>query len=1369
MEGDSTSRLPKGERVGSYIIDRYLGEGITGIVYLVTRVGLGDKHFAMKLFKGGSGARDVADRFEAEVKKLSALDHPNIVKITDRGVAPDGQPYFVMEYIAGEALDDYCDTHDLSVHERLNLFEEVCGAVATVHEIENVHRDLKPSNILVRGGDDRPIPILIDFGLAKALHESQQAGAISWDEFRFSGTPNYMSPEQAGRGDGVTTIRSDTYSLGVILYELMIGAVPIQLREDEDTDQFRLRLWHEIPQRPSQWLRQQDFVEHICIAATRGGMRIAKLTRILKEDLDWIIMKAIEKEPDDRYKTVNDLRRDIKKYQRGDPIEVREGHKTYRRKKYARKHWKPLCGGAAVFVFLMALLIGVNELRKNERVQREGARSRELAALSREMRERDPELAILLAFEATNQSLTKEAISSLRWATVSSPLRKVLRGHESDTFAACFSTDGRRVVTASADGTARVWDAVTGQEISVLRGHGGNVVAASFCDDGQQVVTASSDKTARVWNAESGIQLAVLRGHEEAVQQASFSLDGRHIVTGSLDRTARLWHAESGAEIAVLRGHEGWIWTASFSLDSQRIVTASNDRTARLWDVVTGDEIAVLRGHRSEVKVAIFSPDGWTIATASSDGTARIWDGRTGSAGAVLKGHEGEVRAVAFSPDGRRVVTGGYDRVVRVWDVETSLEVAVLRGHEGWVCATSFDPEGRRVVTASSDGTARVWSAETGVETSVLRGHEGWIWSAAFSPDGESVLTASSDSTARLWLAGEEEEKKVLRRHEDYVLAAAFSRNGSRLVTASADRTARVWNTRNGEEVAVLRGHIGPVRTAAFSPNGRWVVTASSDRTARVWDAEKGSLLIEYREHEGAVNHASFSPNGRWVVTASSDRTARVWDAETGTPVSVLRGHARGVGSAAFSPNGRFVVTASSDGTARVWEADLGTEHARLEGHGGAVTVAGFGPSGHRILTASADETGRIWNVDTGTQLAVLGGHRGPITVASFDAEGLRAVTASSDGTARLWNVQTGANGAILRGHEGAVISASFAPDGSLVLTASADGSARVWDAETGVEVSALRGHKNQVNAVAISPDGRLIATASNDRTAILWGETWFASIEALVKIARARVSRTMTSKERDLYLLSGITTDDRGMSSNSRDDVRRMPVEVEIPPDEQRQGPFDGIHLVAYRGGKVTAHESGFRIETGDGPRNHSVESALLHTDTLEGKFDFEVELEVEEDQLWGSMGVYILSYQQMGQLLTDLSSEQKRRSVANLEFYENNDRYLRLRVNGRNGEMIVYDSHPGGYSLGIGTAGEKEPRHGLILLRVERTANQMLLEIRKSEKDSELLYRGVFELDDLQWGRDTLYICVGEVDNSQGCGKARVESIAVRDLEER
>jgi WD40 repeat protein/tetratricopeptide (TPR) repeat protein len=495
-----------------------------------------------------------------------------------------------------------------------------------------------------------------------------------------------------------------------------------------------------------------------------------------------------------------------------------------------------------------------------------------------------------------------------------------------------------------------------------LEGHQGMVWSASYSPDGKTIVTASLDKTARVWDLRGNL-ITELKGHQDRVWSASYSPDGRTIVTASSDRTARVWDLK-GNLITELKGHQDRVSNASYSPDGKAIVTASDDKTARVWDL-KGNLITELKGHQDWVLSASYSPDGRTILTASKDKTARVWDLR-GNLLTELKGHKDWVNGASYSPDGKYIVTASSDNTARVWDLKGNL-IIELKGHQNWVLSASYSPDGKYIVTASRDKTARVWDLKGNLLTE-LKGHQDWLSSASYSPDGKSIVTASNDKTARVWdLKGN--LLTELKGHKDWVNGASYSPDGKYIVTASSDKTARVWDLK-GNLLTELKGHQDEVISATYSPDAKTIVTASSDKMARVWDF-KGNLITELKGHQDGVISATYSPDGKTIVTASKDKTARVWDLR-GNLLTVLKGHQNWVWSASYSPDGRRIVTASADKTARVWDLK-GNLLTELKGHQSTVWSASFSPDGKYIVTASGDRTARIWTLQDFNQLLVRG------------------------------------------------------------------------------------------------------------------------------------------------------------------------------------------------------------------------------------------------------------------------------------------------------------------------------------------------------------------------------------------------------------
>ncbi|MDQ0290552.1 nSTAND1 domain-containing NTPase [Oligosphaera ethanolica] len=664
----------------------------------------------------------------------------------------------------------------------------------------------------------------------------------------------------------------------------------------------------------------------------------------------------------------------------------------------------------------------------------------------------------------------------------------VAMNHESSVCSASFSPDGTRVVTASWDDTARVWDAASGKPIGEPLRHEDDVYNASFSPDGTRVVTASHDKTARVWDAASGKPIGEPLRHAYRVVNASFSPDGTRVVTASWDDTARVWDAASGKPIGGPMRHEGSVRSASFSPDGTRVVTASDDYTARVWDAASGKPIGEPLRHEDDVNSASFSPDGTRVVTASQDNTARVWDAASGRPIGVPLRHERSVCSASFSPDGTRVVTASHDKTARVWDAASGKPIGEPLRHAYPVVNASFSPDGTRVVTASWDDTARVWDAASGKPIGEPLRHENWVYSASFSPDGRRVVTASRDKTARVWDAASGKPIGEPLRHDGRVLSASFSPDGTRVVTASQDKTARVWDAASGKPIGEPLSHENWVNSASFSPDGTRVVTASWDKTARMWDAASGRPIGVPLRHERSVCSASFSPDGTQVVTASSDGTTRVWNTASGKPIGEPLRHESSVLSASFSPDGTRVVTASWDDTARVWDAASGKPIGEPLRHESSVLSASFSPDGTRVVTASWDDTARVWDAASGKPIGEPLRHESSVLSASFSPDGTRVVTASQDNTARVWDAASSKPiGEPLR-HEDDVTSASFSPDGTRVVTASVDRTAQVWDAAVDKVSStdAVRIWASGVAGLRYDPDGKIQEIPHGERLHLL-------------------------------------------------------------------------------------------------------------------------------------------------------------------------------------------------------------------------------------------------------------------------------------------
>jgi serine/threonine protein kinase/tetratricopeptide (TPR) repeat protein len=342
-----------GTRIGPYKLLEQVGEGGFGLVFVAEQQEPVKRRVALKVIKPGMDSAQVIARFEAERQALALMDHPNIAKVFDASATESGRPYFVMELVRGIAITDYCDQNQLTPRERLELFVTVCHAIQHAHQKGIIHRDVKPTNVLVTSHDGKPVAKVIDFGVAKALHQHLTERTLYTNFAQLIGTPLYMSPEQAEMSGLDIDTRSDIYSLGVLLYELLTGTTPLEKKRFAKAafDEIRRLICEEEPERPSQRLSTSDALPSL--AACRKT-EPARLPRLLRGELDWIVLKALEKDRTRRYETANGLARDVQRYLEDEPVEACPPSAGYRLRKLARKHRAALTTAAAVALLLLA-------------------------------------------------------------------------------------------------------------------------------------------------------------------------------------------------------------------------------------------------------------------------------------------------------------------------------------------------------------------------------------------------------------------------------------------------------------------------------------------------------------------------------------------------------------------------------------------------------------------------------------------------------------------------------------------------------------------------------------------------------------------------------------------------------------------------------------------------------------------------------------------------------------------------------------------------------------------------------------------------------------------------------------------------------
>jgi serine/threonine protein kinase len=695
-----------GVRIGRYKLLERIGEGGMGAVWMAEQEEPVRRKVALKVVKLGMDTKQVIARFEAERQALALMDHPNIAKVLDAGATENGRPYFVMELVRGIPITQYCDQHNLPTRIRLELFIKVCQAIQHAHQKGIIHRDIKPSNILVTAQEDgTATPKIIDFGIAKATSGQTLTDKTLFTAFeQFLGTPAYMSPEQAERTVIDIDTRSDIYSLGVLLYELLTGKTPFEAREllAAGLDAMRRMIREEDPPHPSTRLSTMQEGELTTTARHRQSDP-PRLIHLIRGDLDSIVMKCLEKDRARRYETSNGLAMDIVRFLNSEPIAARAPSRLYRLQKLVRRN-KLVFGAAGALVLSLILGLGVSLWLYFREKEDRANNARLYNALRPHLAELEKDAAEWKKQDQEDKPLKLEAVCTL----VGQGLTSKAQFSPSENSFAVITRKGGVLIFSS-----------EGKQLRELAPADQEVTAIAYARDGRRLLACNREGKVHLWDPATGASQTVFTNSGREIRLLAWlSNPDRGVLvqdvnekTGSTNLSGIIFRMSDGQ---VLRNFSSLVY------NNCQTLAASSD----------GKLLGVLEFLDQKRAGSILDSE-------SCQMKATLWDERY-PAGPL---------SIAIAPDNNTVAVGYGPCNLSLWDGEQQKELRLVEAHLNWVTALAFSPDSKSLISGGGDSTARIWEVQTGKEVGRVRfeGESTYVNSVGFSRDGKLILAAAEN------------------------------------------------------------------------------------------------------------------------------------------------------------------------------------------------------------------------------------------------------------------------------------------------------------------------------------------------------------------------------------------------------------------------------------------------------------------------------------------------------------------------------------------------------------------------------------------------------------------------------------------------
>jgi len=964
--------------------------------------------------------------------------------------------------VRGTLITKYCDEHHFTTAQRLELFIAVCEALQHAHQKGVIHRDLKPSNILVTENGGVALPKVIDFGIAKATQGQLGEETVFTAFEHFIGTPTYMSPEQTGMSSLDLDTRSDIYSLGVLLFELLTGHTPFDAGTflKGGVDQIRQRIREEEPSRPSARLGTLAEANRQTVAQQRGTAP-AQLALELRGDLDWIVLRCLEKDRTRRYSSASALADDIRRHLRFEPVLARPPSAFYVAAKLIRRHRAAF---VAVAVTAIVVVVGGSisawQAVRATRAEREQSRLRVIESDLRQRAETQERVAQRRAYAADmnlvqqalandNLGLAKRLLDRYRpaegepdlrgwewrylWQLAQSEAVSVFANMPHQVSGLSLSRDGNWLALSQTDGgEVSIRNLQTRQELRLPAGIG--AVRAVFSPT--EPLLAIAYTNAREPQAEHRVQLWSLATRQVVHDWASpmgagplfFSADGQILASaGARGNQLASWRIPTGEAIAVHAsavgggggGGAGGAVVAvarDVRLAAREVLRDVRDRI-QVFDLVTGQEHWNTVALEEGVSALAFSPDGAVLASAvgNTGSSIRLWDTATGRLVGRLDGHRTYIAGLMFWPDSKTLASAGTDQTVRLWDVEKRILRRTLRGHELEVHSLALLPDNTTLVSGSKDGAVLLWDTAAPVAMRQVSFDSVTSWRAA--PDARSVLTVDQAGVVTRRSGRDFERAEVVLELRGSQGAPSWG-GGPPRVGFAADvplvalsvggGVVRVSNWETRGVVRELATGANQVAILGFVAGGGKVLLAyegpSPERQGvHEWDLGSGLRTRSWPTLEGTAQQASVLSDGSRILIRPNDDTITLVDLGTGVERHVTASTPSPL-SAGFSPDGRLLATASRAGWARVLDLDTAETVAELTGFVLGVHSAAFSPDGRRLITGSGGaETIRMWDVEGFEALLTLSAQGTMFRSAAFLADGNVIGARSAQGRLYLW------------------------------------------------------------------------------------------------------------------------------------------------------------------------------------------------------------------------------------------------------------------------------------------------------------------------------------------------------------------------------